>query len=90
MEWEDEDILADFGEQALTVAKRFTRNHSWEDRGAVFSAAQEAALQYESSQRLRSGFAFEVWCYLRIRTVLYISKRQSKKTKGRKAKEARS
>lgn len=87
MEWEDDYIPADYDRQALTIAKRFVRKHPWEDRGAVYSAAQEAAYMYEISQVLSSRFTFEIWCYFRIKTVLYISKRQSKKSKGHEAKE---
>ncbi len=90
MKWEDDTVSVDYDRQALTIAKRFVRKNPWEDRGAVYSAAQEAAYMYEISQALSNKFTFEIWCYLRIKTVLYISKRRSKKTKGHEAKEVQS
>lgn len=42
----------------------------------IYLAASEAAEQYERSEKLRTGFKFQTWCYLRIKTALYIAERK--------------
>ncbi len=77
-EWVDWYIPADFYQKAWSTAKRYAKKHPNADRDIIYTASTEAAELYERSEALRSRFKFHVWCWLRIRTALYITERKKK------------
>lgn len=73
MEWEDFYTPVDFYGQAWNIAKKYAKKNPGADRERIYAAATEAAELYELIEKLRTGFKFRTWCYLRIKTALYIA-----------------
>lgn len=76
MEWEDFYTPVDFYGQAWNIAKKYAKKNPGADREHIYAAATEAAELYELIEKLRTGFKFRTWCYLRIKTALYIAERK--------------
>lgn len=76
MEWQDFYMPVDFYGQAQFQAKRFARKNPDADRELIYLAASEAAERYERSERLRTSFSFRTWCYLQMKTAVYIAGRK--------------
>lgn len=74
--WEDFYTPVDFYGQAWNIAKKYAKKNPGADRELIYAAATEAAELYELIEKLRTGFKFRTWCYLRIKTALYIAERK--------------
>lgn len=75
-EWTDFYTPTDFYGQAAALAKKFCRKFPEAERERVYMAASEAAEMYERSGRLRMKWKFKNFCYLRIKTEIYIIRRK--------------
>lgn len=71
--------MIDFYGQAAHVAKQFCKKHPEAERERVYITANEAAEMYEFSAELRQKWKLRDWCYLRIKTEIYIRRQKEMK-----------
>lgn len=72
----------DFYGQATQLAKKFCKKFPEAERERVYLAASEAATMYEFSTELRQKWKFRDWCYLRIKTKIYIRRQKEMRMDG--------
>lgn len=68
--------MVDYYTRAASIAKAFCKKFPEAERERVYLAASEAATMYEISADLRQKWKFREWCYFRIKTEIYIIRRQ--------------
>lgn len=66
----------DYYTHAASIAKAFCKKFPEAERELVYLAASEAATMYEISTDLRQKWKFREWCYLRIKTEIYIRRQK--------------
>lgn len=68
--------MVDYYTRAASIANAFCKKFPEAEREMAYLAASEAATMYEISTNLRQKWKFREWCYFRIKTEIYIIRRQ--------------